>query len=325
MKSAMRVTLLLSLAAAASASCKTLVPGTPPICHTGYNNTFYQSFAKVLPKVGSKFKNDLELWMPGLDHPCDDAHWPSSSSCHSDHSNKDPSKPYVDDGPPVYWTWVSKKYLQPIVSGVKTNACGKHCPNEVGRACKKFQTCCINNVTHDDFTGANLDRGHQVPNGLMGMLYYSQGSTFNMCNIGPQTKRLNEADWMRLEHFLECLAVDWEFFILAGPLFDGDPFDHCVCHYNTAGVKSCDECKQQYPDGSYKGIPVPDAYWKIAIFPSFGGGESRVFTWIFDKSQTGNNNECLSDVSKPPCGTGWQQPAIQSIQEAYKGAAGLHT
>lgn len=165
-----------------------------------------------------------------------------------------------------------------------------------------------------------MDRGHQVPNGLMGALYDAEVATFNMCNIGPQTKRLNEADWMHLEHFLQCLAPDWEFYILDGPLFDKDPYDHCVCHYNTAGVKSCSECQEQYPDGSYKAVPIPVAYWKVVVFST---PAPVVYTWVYDKSQAGDNDACLEDVSTPPCGSGWKQPAIQSIQEAYAGAAGL--
>src|SRR5699024_6092041 len=51
------------------------------------------------------------------------------------------------------------------------------------------------------FWGPRYDRGHLAPNYAMAQLYgrAAQRAAFYFSNIAPQTQRLNQLDWQRLE------------------------------------------------------------------------------------------------------------------------------
>lgn len=96
--------------------------------------------------------------------------------------------------------------------------------------------------------GGGLDRGHMVPNAVIGSQYGSlaQLETFYMTNMCPQQDSLNRGPWMRLEKFIIDLAQDKEhIFVLAGPIFGDDP-----------GVTA---------KGPERGIQVPEAYYMILV------------------------------------------------------------
>lgn len=106
-----------------------------------------------------------------------------------------------------------------------------------------------------------------------------------MCNVGPQSRRLNEQDWRLLEEYVLCLGKLEEFIIHAGPLFPEEPYKHCGCTRETAGTLSCEEC-----DGENEiAFPIPFAYWKILIRVS----DNSAWTWIYTKTQT----PCVEDAS----------------------------
>eukprot|EP00958_Prasinococcus_capsulatus_P016857 scaffold1885_cov402-Prasinococcus_capsulatus_cf.AAC.15 len=168
---------------------------------------------------------DAELWA-GYSPDCGN-NGDADLSCTTAQDEYDmcTSKPIVD-GEPVYFTVVSKDLRQPVFSGVRVEPCTTSKCYDQSRGCHSFQTCCINGVTHNDFTGSgvdttdlHIDRGHQVPSGLVARHFAKSISTFSMCNIGPQSMYLNEADWVQLEHLLQCVTETYPMTIFAGPLF----------------------------------------------------------------------------------------------------------
>jgi endonuclease G len=56
-------------------------------------------------------------------------------------------------------------------------------------------------VSADDYRDSGYDRGHLAPNYLISRLYgpQAQAATFRMSNIAPQTPRLNQLLWQRIE------------------------------------------------------------------------------------------------------------------------------
>ena len=98
-------------------------------------------------------------------------------------------------------------------------------------------------ISYFDYRGSHYTRGHLAPNYLIGKLYgaEAQKATFLMSNVSPQTARLNELVWQRLEEAesdrVAPSAV--QLWVLAGPLFSAQP----------ARLK--------------RGIAVPEAFYRI--------------------------------------------------------------
>lgn len=233
------------------------------------------------------------------------------------------------DGDVTYWTWVSHKMEQPIVTGMRTNSCSVqgNCVMNKGRGCAQFQTCCINDVRNDDYLNSWMDRGHLVPNQILGDLYGTSVSSFSMCNIGPQTKKLNQYYWLRLEGFLNCLSKYRDMNILAGPLFDNDPESHCLCFRNLAGVNSCAECDAQIEASGGRtirnSIPMPRGYWKVVTMKDPRSSDTLAWTWIFTEAQ--DCEDSSKGIKDPTCsgGSGWDRSMGESIKEALRGEAGI--
>ena len=372
-------------------------PRCPKACHgiaPGTEGMLYE-FADFLPYVSSLWGDDLEVWTPGM-NGCADESWPIGSSCavkcppkteleyetgecftttpprtqvpplpfydisctaEHDHTYAECSPESASMAYPTYFTWVSKKYNQPILSGIitptppmppkSTNIRMQRSPlykgPEAGRGCTKFQTCCINGMTSDDFDGRGCgssnqwaDRGHQVPNGLVGMHYGAAVSTFSMCNVGPQSVSLNQADWERLEKLVQCVSQAVPVVILAGPLFEDatnehDTFQHVFCampsHYDgPTSIITREQCLKQ---GGKKVVPVPYAYFKIVILQRGRDGKSRpeTYVWIMDKAQSGEHQSCFKDWSEDPlcCSLSLKTPTAQSLKGSYAGKHGLMT
>ena len=96
--------------------------------------------------------------------------------------------------------------------------------------------------------GGGMDRGHMVPNAVIGSQYGSlaQLETFFMTNMCPQQDTLNQGPWMRLEKFIINKAQEKEhIFVIAGPIFSDDP-----------------DVIQKGPE---RGIQVPDAFYMILV------------------------------------------------------------
>jgi len=207
------------------------------------------------------------------------------------------------DGDPTYFTWVSQQYMQPVLAAMRSPACEPKCPDESGRGCHTFQKCDPTGVTHNTYkSDSALDRGHIVPNSALGSWYNTSSSTFSMCNISPQTARLNEEDWEALESWIECMGRYKKLTILAGPLFNETFTDHCVCEGHVAGKLKCSSkfCEL--------GVPVPVGFWKVIIDEE--SDTTDTWTWIYDEAQY----DCLKNFDKAACRSG---PTVQTIEDAF--------
>jgi len=283
---------------AQSQSCEVLIPHTPPVCYSGYDKVFYLQFAPYLPLPGSSWTDDLQLYMPTLEPQKS-----TSLHCHHDQSFSEGTHDLTNfDGKAKYFSWISSKYRLPIFASMFAPACGDDCPVETGRGCSKFQTCDISNVTHYDYTDSLMDRGHLVPNSALGIWYNTSASTFSMCNINPQSKRLNEDDWVQLEHWIGCLGKHRQFYVHTGPIFNKtSAFDYCLCSGNSAGIMSCDECDVGTP------VPIPSGFWKILVTPA---PDYMAYTWIYTKAQ----EKCAANVTDADCSPG---DVIQTVDDAF--------
>ncbi|NIR47099.1 DNA/RNA non-specific endonuclease [candidate division KSB1 bacterium] len=96
--------------------------------------------------------------------------------------------------------------------------------------------------------GGGFDRGHMVPNAVIGSQYGSlaQMETFYMTNMCPQNADLNQGPWMRLERWIPQAAEENDhIFVVCGPIFGDKP----------AIVDR----------GRERGIQIPDAFYMILV------------------------------------------------------------
>jgi endonuclease G len=81
-------------------------------------------------------------------------------------------------------------------------------------------------VASSDYHDSGYDRGHLAPNFLISRLYgeQAQEATFRMSNIAPQTPRLNELLWQRIEEAeAEIVAPKMhQLWVVTGPVFNAD-------------------------------------------------------------------------------------------------------
>jgi len=259
-----------------ASSCRKILPGSPNVCYGNANDTFYKSFEDFLPNLEMSWgEDDVEIYMPNLDEVREQS---GHAGCVHDDSfeNDEDFKNKDFTGSPAYFSWVSKKYGQPILATTRGPGCGEGCPNEEGRGCTgQFQTCLISDVKRSDYTYSDLDRGHIVPNSAIGKWYNKSASTFSMCNIGTQERQLNQNDWKFLEHWIECLGTMEELVIHAGPLFNDKAMEYCACHETkeTRGIVLCSECKT-------RGIPMAFAFWKVVVDSNY-----NAWSWIFTQEE----------------------------------------
>jgi endonuclease G len=79
-------------------------------------------------------------------------------------------------------------------------------------------------VDADDYRQSSYDRGHLAPNFLISRLYgeRAQAATFLMSNITPQTPRLNQLLWQRLEEAEADIVAPTAdpLWIVTGPIID---------------------------------------------------------------------------------------------------------
>ena len=79
-------------------------------------------------------------------------------------------------------------------------------------------------VQSEDYRGSGYERGHLAPNYLISKLFGAKGrhAAFLMSNVAPQTPRLNQLVWQRLEE-AEADIVAPEagaLWVVTGPVFD---------------------------------------------------------------------------------------------------------
>ena len=82
-------------------------------------------------------------------------------------------------------------------------------------------------VRYFDYRGSHYTRGHLAPNYLIGKLFgaEAQRATFLMSNVSPQSARLNELAWQRLEEAESDIVAPAavQLWVVAGPVFGAQP------------------------------------------------------------------------------------------------------
>ncbi|MEO0793806.1 MAG: DNA/RNA non-specific endonuclease [Verrucomicrobiota bacterium] len=135
---------------------------------------------------------------------------------------------------------------------------------------------------HGQTFGGGMDRGHMVPNAVIGNQYGSlaQMETFLMSNICPQDGNLNRGAWMRLEGWIRDLADEKEHvFVIVGPIFDE----------NIEFVEKGSERQIQIPDAFYLIIVDTDREYTL----DFEGGRIpsvEMISYIFPQDVARNAN-----------------------------------
>ncbi len=85
------------------------------------------------------------------------------------------------------------------------------------------------NAPRDVYEGPRFDRGHLAPNYAMAQLYgdAAQRASFYYSNIAPQTPRLNQLVWQRLEETeIDDLAPRLDtLWVIVGPIYGGPDAD----------------------------------------------------------------------------------------------------
>lgn len=120
-------------------------------------------------------------------------------------------------------------------------------------------------VGNRDYAHSGYDRGHLAPNYIIGKLYgqAAQRATFFMTNVSPQTARLDQLLWQRLEEaeadIVAPLAGDLP--VLVGPIFRARP----------PRLKS--------------GVAVPDAFFRIWL--DHRSAQPRVLAFIMPQNVCG--------------------------------------
>ncbi len=133
-------------------------------------------------------------------------------------------------------------------------------------------------VRSDEYTGSGYDRGHLAPNFGIARCYgrEAQESTFLMSNIIPQKHEMNAGLWRFLE---ERAAVNYsgrfgEIWVLTGPIYG------------------------QSPKKIGKGVPVPEACFKIMIDETEGKVRAQAFIVPQSASSTGSLNRYLVSIDE---------------------------
>lgn len=131
----------------------------------------------------------------------------------------------------------------------------------------------INRVSHESYQKSGYDRGHMAPNYAMSHLYgrAGQADSFLMTNVTPQTAKLNEQLWKRLEdteikQFVKLFGKIW---IITGPVFSG----------------SIERLSSDWR------VEIPDAFYKIYLTEAAPGKPPVALAFLVP--QTVNGKEPL--------------------------------
>lgn len=133
---------------------------------------------------------------------------------------------------------------------------------------------------HGQTFGGGYDRGHMVPNAVIGNQYGSlaQMETFLMSNMSPQKDALNRQSWARLEKFVGLLAEERKHvFVFAGPIFGDNP----------KTVKNGKDRKIQIPESFYKIIVDTDREFTIN-FKANKIPKVEIISYIFPQDTPNN-------------------------------------
>ena len=135
---------------------------------------------------------------------------------------------------------------------------------------------------HGQTFGGGFDRGHMVPNAVIGDQFGSlaQMETFLMTNMCPQHQSLNRSTWANLEKFISLLAAERQHvFVFAGPIFGEDP--------------------EIVSRGADREIQIPESFYKIIVDTkseftlNFDGGNLptvKIISYIFPQNTPSGSN-----------------------------------
>lgn len=117
---------------------------------------------------------------------------------------------------------------------------------------------CGSSAFHDDYTKSGYDRGHMCPNNDRDFTFEDGKATFKMCNVCPQTPKLNRGSWKKYEAYGHKLAARYKFItIVCGPIYDGEP---------------------SYIKGK---IAIPTAFFKVFLY-----GKGKIEAYVFNQDGT---------------------------------------
>ncbi|MCF6346197.1 MAG: DNA/RNA non-specific endonuclease [Thiomicrorhabdus sp.] len=124
-------------------------------------------------------------------------------------------------------------------------------------------------ISHGDYTRSGYTRGHLAPNYVIASRYgkEAQKEAFLMTNISPQTARLNQKSWQRLEEIVANDFSEWHggFWVITGPIFNQSP-------------QTLKKTK----------IAIPDAFYKILIKPNDNSSSIIALAFIFQQEAKAN-------------------------------------
>ncbi len=129
----------------------------------------------------------------------------------------------------------------------------------------------IRHIDHDDYRATGFNRGHMAPNYIIASRYgrAAQKETFLMTNISPQTPRLNQKLWQRLEEVVaDYFSAKWKtLWVYTGPIFS----------QNSRELKNT-------------GIDIPVAFYKIIVRPHKYLDKTRILAFIMPQKVKGNES-----------------------------------
>lgn len=111
-------------------------------------------------------------------------------------------------------------------------------------------------VSGDDYRGSGFDRGHMAPNYAMSRFHGrdAQLASFQMSNIVPQTRALNQKLWQRLEELeTDVYATAGSLWVVMGPVIG------------------------QTRERLRSGVLIPEAYFRIWVRETADGPSALAF------------------------------------------------
>lgn len=161
----------------------------------------------------------------------------------------------------LYWSTETKNPI--IVWWTLTSSQALESENASNRA-NDFRECDLGSASLRDYYKSSYDRGHQAPSNDFDYSKQTSSLTFLMCNICPQSAKLNRGAWKKYEVYGHKLAIDYgRVDIVCGPIYD----------YTKSPVYIGED-----------NVRVPDYFFKA--FHYVKDGESIVESYLFD--QAGN-------------------------------------
>lgn len=127
-------------------------------------------------------------------------------------------------------------------------------------------------ATPTDYAQSGYDRGHLVPAGDLRFNTAAMRNSFVMTNIVPQSSRLNEGGWARLEEKIREWALrDEALLVMAGPVV--------TAHAQRIGPT---------------GVAVPEQFFKVVV--AHHRVPPRAIAFVYDNAESDGN---LADYAVP--------------------------